>query len=340
MAFARARTEHACADRKHARAAADIEHRRSVEQLWRGSRPSTASSSGDRRARTSSPVRCATRSRRRPDRRAPTRDRSRDRRRCRPVPRGLATCRRRTRRPRRVCQANVPTESLAASVIVSRSSPSDVHNSIMPATPRSSMATTPSDHSTSEASSTSSAVVVTTSASTNRDVATRCGTARHVRRRSRRRAAMSSRRARPSLMTAGVPTASAPDGTMVSLRTTALAATIAPLCTTTRCSTIDPLPIRHHGSMVHPSRCTRWPITQSSPTVVGCFEGGVQHAVVLHARALADEDLAVVAAKHGAGPDRAVGADRDGADHHGIGMHVGVGMDGRDLVTEGVDGHV
>ena len=41
-------------------------------------------------------------------------------------------------------------------------------------------------------------------------------------------------------MVAGLPTANAPGGTMVSLRTTELAATIAPVPTTARCKTIAP----------------------------------------------------------------------------------------------------
>ena len=59
-------------------------------------------------------------------------------------------------------------------------------------------------------------------------------------------------------------TAIAPVGTSVSLRTTAFAATIAPDRTTTRWSTIDPLPIKTPDSIVHPSRWTMWPTTQSS----------------------------------------------------------------------------
>ncbi len=35
---------------------------------------------------------------------------------------------------------------------------------------------------------------------------------------------------------------------------------------------------------VQPSRWTMWPITQSSPTVVGCIQRRVQDAAVLHAR--------------------------------------------------------
>ena len=122
---------------------------------------------------------------------------------------------------------------------------------------------------------------------------------------------MSSRLGPALLDHRGVPTASAPDGTLVSLSTTALAATIAQLWTTTRCSTIDPMPTRHPDSIVQPSRWTRWPITQSSPIDGRVLDRGVQHAVVLDACPLADADLAVVAAQHRARPHRAVRADRD-----------------------------
>ena len=62
--------------------------------------------------------------------------------------------------------------------------------------------------------------------------------------------------------------ATAPEGTIMSFSNTALAATMAPLCTITLCNTIAPTPMSTLLSMVHPSRCTRWPMTQSSPTVV------------------------------------------------------------------------
>ena len=70
-------------------------------------------------------------------------------------------------------------------------------------------------------------------------------------------------------MTAGAPTASAPLGTSVPFSTTEFAPTTAPLRTTTRCITMDPLPTSAPSSMVQPSRCTMWPITQSFPTRVG-----------------------------------------------------------------------
>ncbi len=68
---------------------------------------------------------------------------------------------------------------------------------------------------------------------------------------------------------AGVPTARAPGGTCVSFSTTAFAPTIAPVPTTTRCSTIAPEETCAPSQMVQASRCTRWPITQSFPTTVG-----------------------------------------------------------------------
>ena len=49
----------------------------------------------------------------------------------------------------------------------------------------------------------------------------------------------------------------------------------------------------------------------------------MQHGAVLHRRAGADGDDAVVAAQHGLGPDRAAGTDRDVADDGGVGVDVG-----------------
>ena len=68
-----------------------------------------------------------------------------------------------------------------------------------------------------------------------------------------------------------------------------------------------------------------WPITQSSPTTVGCsvVVCNTQLSCTLVRSPM--RDLAVVAAQHGTRPHRAVGADRHGADHHGIGMHIGIG---------------
>ena len=40
------------------------------------------------------------------------------------------------------------------------------------------------------------------------------------------------------------------------------------------------------------------------------FESRMQHAIVLHAGALANPDFAVVATQHGARPHRTVGSDR------------------------------
>ena len=55
-------------------------------------------------------------------------------------------------------------------------------------------------------------------------------------------------------MVAGLPTASAPGGTIVSLRTTEFAATIAPVQTNARCKTIAPDETWAEFAMVHDSR--------------------------------------------------------------------------------------
>ena len=69
------------------------------------------------------------------------------------------------------------------------------------------------------------------------------------------------------------------------------------------------------------------------------FECRVQDRVVLHARALTNSDFAVVAAQHGTRPYRTVRSDCHRADHHCIWVHIRVGMDGRNLIAEGIDGH-
>ena len=78
-----------------------------------------------------------------------------------------------------------------------------------------------------------------------------------------------------------------------------------------------------------------WPIRQRSPTRVESLGGGVEHAVVLDARAGTDDDLALVATQHGARPDRALGADRDRADDHRVGVDVGGRIDRRAPANRG-----
>ena len=51
----------------------------------------------------------------------------------------------------------------------------------------------------------------------------------------------------------------------------------------------------------------------------------VDHRAVLHRRALADHDAALVAAQHGLGPDRRAGTDHDVADDRAVGMDECVG---------------
>ena len=150
---------------------------------------------------------------------------------------------------------------------------------------------------------------------------------------------MSSRRARPSLMTAGVPTASAPGRHDRVVEHDGVGGDDRPA--------VHDDPVQHDRAVADQAPRldrARLEVHDVADHAVVADDGrllerGVQDAVVLHARACTDDDLAVVAAQHRAGPDRAVRADRDGADHHGVGMHVGVGMDGWNLVAEGVDGH-
>jgi len=65
----------------------------------------------------------------------------------------------------------------------------------------------------------------------------------------------------------------------------------------------------------------------------------VQHASVLHIAALLEHDAAEVAAQRGERGDVAAGADEHVADQHGVGMHVGGGMDDRADAVDFVAGH-
>ena len=121
--------------------------------------------------------------------------------------------------------------------------------------------------------------------------------------------------------------------------TTAPEPTTAPVRTTAPCSTIDPLPTRAPSSIVQPSRCTRWPITQSAPTIVG-------YRTVVCSTDPSWIDVRapitmppVVAPQHRARPDRRLGADRDVADDDGVGVHVGRRVDAGLDIPERVDRH-
>ena len=87
--------------------------------------------------------------------------------------------------------------------------------------------------------------------------------------------------------------------------------------------------------------CTRWPITQSSPMTVGCSGVRVDHAPSWMRRAGADDDAA--RGRRGAPPAARPSTPAPiahVADDRGVGMHEGLGVDLRDEVTEGVEGHV
>ncbi len=66
---------------------------------------------------------------------------------------------------------------------------------------------------------------------------------------------------------------------------------------------------------------------------------GVEHGIVLHARARTDSDLSPIASQHGARPDRRLGPDGHGSDHHRVGMHERSAVDGRFERSERVDSH-
>ena len=65
----------------------------------------------------------------------------------------------------------------------------------------------------------------------------------------------------------------------------------------------------------------------------------VEHGAVLHRRAGADDDPALVAAQHGLRPHRDPGTEHDVADDRRIGVHEGLGVDLRDDVAEAIQGH-
>ena len=77
---------------------------------------------------------------------------------------------------------------------------------------------------------------------------------------------------------------------------------------------------------------------QSAPTMVSSSRA-VEHRAVLHRRAGADDDAALVAAQHRLGPHRDARADHDVADDRGFGVHEGIGVDARDDLTEGIQRH-
>ena len=154
-----------------------------------------------------------------------------------------------------------------------------------------------------------------------------------------RRGCARSGRTASSFRVAGTPRAMARRGTVRLPGTSAPAPTRHSSSSTAPLSTMAPEPTSEPLPIVQPSRCTRWPMTHSSPTRVGVIGRGVHDRAVLDRRAGADHDAAGVAAQHGGGPHRRLGADGDLADHHRVRVDVGGGIDGRLDVAERVDGH-
>jgi hypothetical protein len=69
------------------------------------------------------------------------------------------------------------------------------------------------------------------------------------------------------------------------------------------------------------------------------FVGAVDDGAVLDGGPCPDADRPMIAAENGCRPDRGFGADVHVADHHGIGMDEGGGVDGGCEVTECIQGH-
>ncbi len=150
---------------------------------------------------------------------------------------------------------------------------------------------------------------------------------------------MSSRRARPSLIVAGVPTAIAPLGTSVSFSTTAFAATI-------DSGPHDAAVQDHRGvadQHVVLDRASFEVDQMTQYTVVADHRRGfgrrVQDGVVLNTRPFADPDLSTVAPDHRARPHRRQRADGHGSDDRCLRMDECVAADRWFLVAERVDGH-
>ena len=205
---------------------------------------------------------------------------------------------------------------------------------------RSSMATTPSDHRASEASSTSAPSTETTRACISRCAAATYGTTRPSPRRWRRRRSISSRRARPSLITAGVPTARAPDGTIGVVEHDCVGGDDGPAAHDDSVqddrAVADEAPrldrAAPRGAPCGRSRSRRrrrwadrwWCAARSCP---GRWCAAPMRISPSSPRSTAPGQIELF------------GADGDGADDHGVGMDVRIRMDGGNLVAERVDGH-
>jgi RimJ/RimL family protein N-acetyltransferase len=112
-------------------------------------------------------------------------------------------------------------------------------------------------------------------------------------------------------------------------------------------SRLDPGPVQHQGARADQAAVLDHAALQVCPVpdhAVGPDHGrpvmrGVHDRAVLHRGPLTDLDQAVVAAEHGAWPHRRPGGELHRADHHRVRVHVRIGVDDRDQVVEGVDGH-
>ena len=125
----------------------------------------------------------------------------------------------------------------------------------------------------------------------------------------------------------GTPSAIAPLGTSMPLGTTAPAPTSAPVRTSARCNTIEPVPIER--AVLDDAALE---VREVADRAVGADDrlelaGAVQHRAVLHRRARADDDAALVAAQHRLRPHRDAGPDHDVADDRAFGMHEGFRVD-------------
>ena len=144
---------------------------------------------------------------------------------------------------------------------------------------------------------------------------------------------------RSGRMVAGTPEGQGPGGTSIRLGTTALAPTVA--------AGADQGVVEDHRS-----RADQALVLEDATFEVGQVPdhasvadhrrepgAGMDDRPVLHRGAGADGDRAVVAAEHGARPDRRLRSDGHITDDHGVRMDVGLGVDGGDEISELVDGH-
>jgi hypothetical protein len=135
-------------------------------------------------------------------------------------------------------------------------------------------------------------------------------------------------------MTAGLPTAKALAGTVVSLSTTEFAPTIAPEQMRARCRT-------HLRTIFQDAGFEMSKVTHEAIVTHGGrpFERGVHDGAILNAGACTNAYLAIIAAQHRSGPHTGLWTNNHRTDNDRIWMDEGGGINRGDLGAKCVDGH-